>query len=134
MKRMSCLLAIAAPLLLMLPAVAQAVPLQAGAYSWGSRYIQIARKGDRWCFQGFSARATSIASLSPDAKRPGLYRLHGPVEALVRQDNAKQLSYGSPNNLMPYASDREFGSEITPEMQKCLNAKTPYFKQIQSTR
>lgn len=127
-------IAIAAPTWLVLSTSAHAIPLQTGAYSWGSNYIQIARKGDRFCYQGFTARATSISSLAPDPQQPDLYKLAGMKNAVLRQDTPDRISYGSKENLLPYAADPTFGTELTTEMKQCLNAKRPYYKQIRSTR
>ncbi|MBF2026207.1 MAG: hypothetical protein IGS48_05480 [Oscillatoriales cyanobacterium C42_A2020_001] len=131
---MGKLVAISVPWWLVFTEVANALPLQPGSYSWGSKYIQIAKKGDRFCYQGFSARATLIASLSPHPKYPNLHQIAGSKEMVVRQDSPDQLSYGSVNHLLPYPRDRQFGSELTAEMKQCLNAQKPYYKQKTSTR
>lgn len=128
------LLIMATPLWLASAVTAKALPLQPGLYSMGSKYIQIARNGDRWCFQGFSARATSISSLSPDPKNPSLYRLHGTADAVVRQERPDQLAYGSTENLLPYSVNRQIGSDLSTEMKQCLNTSRPYHKMIRSTR
>jgi len=127
-------LAIATALGVTVPVAANALPLQPGVYSSGSKYIQIASQGDRWCFQGFTARATSIASLIPDPKQPNLYRLHKIKDAVIRQEQPQVLAYGSESNFLPYTRTRETSEELTAEMQQCLKTKTPYFKRIQSTR
>lgn len=127
-------ISIAVPFWLAFSPLAQAMPLQPGAYSWGSKYIQIAQKGDRWCYQGFVARATSIASITPDPEHSGLYQLTGMKNAVLRQDKLDQISYGSQENLLPYKADPEFGTELTAEMQQCLNSEKPYYKLIQATR
>lgn len=128
------MVAIAVPYWLVGLARAEAMPLQPGAYSSGSRYIQLARRGDRWCFQGFSARATSISSLSPDPQMPAAYRLAGTQNSVVRQDRVGQVSYGSADNLLPYQANLQFGNDLSAAMNQCLNSQKPYYKQIQSTR
>ncbi len=127
-------IAIAFPLCCTWAAVAHALPLQPGAYSWASNYIQIAKRGDRWCYQGFTVRATVISSMSPDPKQRHLYHIDGMKGVVLRQDRPDQISYGDIKNLLPYAANREFGTTLTAEMTQCLNAKQSYYKQIKSTR
>ncbi len=134
LRQSGMMMAIAVPFGLVGFARAEAMPLQPGAYSAGSRYIQIARRGDRWCFQGFSVRATSISSLTPDPRTPSLYRLAGTKDSVVRQDRVDQLAYGSAANLLPYPANPQFGNDLSAEMKQCLNTQKPYYKQIQSTR
>ncbi len=114
--------------------LAIAMPLKPGAYSWASNYIQIAQKGSRLCYQGFSARGTLVSSLAPDSKKSGFYRLHGAKDLFIRQDSPTQISYGSLDNLLPYTVNGEFGTQLTPEMQQCLNSSKPFSKQQMSTR
>lgn len=126
--------AISLPTWLFWSAAAIAMPLKPGAYSWASNYIQVAKKGSRFCYQGFSARGTFVSSLSPAPKKPGFYQLDGSKNLFLRQDNPTQISYGSLDNLLPYKVDRAFGTQLTPEMQQCLNSSKPYSKQQTPTR
>lgn len=131
---MGRLMAISIPCWLASTGIANALPLQPGSYSWGSRYIQIAKQGDRFCYQGFSARATLIASLSPHPQYAELYQLAGSKNMVVRQDSPDQLSYGSVDNLLAYPRDRQFNSELSADMKQCLNSQKPYYKQKKSAR
>ena len=130
MKQILAIAACTLPLCFSFPSSAQAMPLQPGSYSWASKYIQIAKKGDRWCYQGSTARASLIASLSADPKSPDLYRLHN-SDLVIRQDRPDQISFGSKDNLLPYNRDRETGTETEVNfwMRQCLNSKAPYYKQ-----
>ncbi len=112
---------------------AQATPLKPGLYRWGSNYIQLAQRGDRWCFQGFTARATTIASLSRNGKAPHRYQVHG-MGAIVQQERPDQLAYGTADNLLPYAAEASADTTLTPKMVACLNSRRPYFQRIHSTR
>lgn len=132
--KLAVMVAIALPGWLLLSELAIARPLKPGAYSWASNYIQIAKKGSRLCYQGFSTRGTLISSLSPGPKQSGLYRLDSSKDLFIRQDNLTQISYGSLDNLLPYKADRELGTQLTPGMQQCLNSSKPYSKQQTSTR
>jgi len=130
MKRFSSLLVIAAPLLLTPIATAQSLPLKAGTYNWASYFIQLENKGDRWCFMGSNVRTTYIASLTPDAKRPGFYSVYGRQDALIRQEKPDVISYGG----MAYSLNRQVSNSVIPEMKQCLNAQAPYSKQVEMRR
>lgn len=132
--KLAVISAIVFPSWLLLSELAIAMPLKPGAYSWASNSIQIAKKGSRLCYQGFSARGILISSLSPVPKQAGLYRLDSSKDLFIRQDSPTQISYGSLDNLLPYKADREFGTQPTPGMQQCLNSSKPYSKQQTSTR
>jgi hypothetical protein len=125
---------IALPVWFFLSEGAIATPLKPGAYSWASKYIQIANKGNRFCYQGFSANGTFISSLSPDAKKPGVYRLDGAQNLYIRQDSPTKISFGSLDNLLPYNTNPEFGTKLSAEMQQCLNSSKPYSKQQSAGR
>lgn len=132
--KVAAVMAIAVPSWLFLSERAIAIPLKPGAYSWASNYIQIAQKASRLCYQGFSARGTFVSSLSPVPKKAGFYRLDGSKDLFIRQDNPTQISYGSLANLLPYTINREFGTQLTPDMQQCLNSSKPFSKQQISDR
>ncbi len=132
--KLSVVAAIALPSWLFLSELAIAMPLKPGGYNWASNYIQIAKKGSRFCYQGFSARGTLISSLSPDSKKSGLYRLDVSKDLLIRQDSSTQISYGAIDNMLPYQVDPKFGTQLSSEMQQCLNSSKPYSKQQTAKR
>jgi hypothetical protein len=107
-------------------------PLQAGGYRIGSKYIQIAKQGDRLCYRGMSNNGVTIASLIPS--RNGFYQINGWSDGFVKQVDAEHLSLGDINNMTPYPIDRESSSEITPNLQACLDSTEPFFKQSERGR
>lgn len=110
-------------------AIAHGLPLQVGAYRSGANnYIQIAQKGDRLCYQGFSSRGTSVGSISPDPKLQGFYRISGFDDGVLYQPELETLLFGSPHQLSKYTADYQFSREISPTLQQCLNAKEPFSK------
>jgi hypothetical protein len=113
---------------------AAALPLQVGIYRDGSRYIQIAQKGRRLCYRGFSINGVTTASITPDAKNPGFYLIHGFKDVVLSQQELNTLLFGELNNLLPYEADPEFPHDISPDLQRCLNSKKPFFKQVIETR
>lgn len=113
---------------------ATAMPLKPGLYRWASKYIQIAQKGDRLCYQGSTARASLTASLQRDSQNPEIYRLHGAKDLVVKQNQADQILYGSRDNLLPYTAEAEPNLELNPAMQQCLKSTKPYYKQQEFRR
>jgi hypothetical protein len=107
-------------------------PLQAGVYRIGSKYIQIAKQGDRLCYRGMSNNGVTIASLIPS--RNGFYQINGWSDGFVKQVDTEHLSLGNINNMTPYPIDRESSSEITPNLQACLDSTEPFFKQSERGR
>jgi hypothetical protein len=132
--KFAVVITIALPAWVLLSAGAIAMPLQPGAYSSASRYIQIAKKGTRYCYQGFSARGTFVSSLSPDPKKAGHYRLDGSQDLFIRQDSPTQISFGSLSNPLTYKTNSEFGNQLSDDMQQCLNSSKPYSRQQTSGR
>ncbi len=113
---------------------AKAMPPQPGFYSWASKYIQIAKKGDRLCYQGFSSSATMVASVQQDAENPSLYRLHTLKDAALKQDKPDEILYGAEDNLLPYAATKKAPQKLSAEMQRCLNSKKPFIHRKDLTR
>jgi hypothetical protein len=113
---------------------AAALPLQAGVYRVGSRYIQIAQKGRRMCFRGFSTNGVTTASIAPDTKNPGFYRINGYKDTVVRQQDPNILLIGELNNLSPYEADNEFPRDLTDDLKRCLNSQKPFFERASGGR
>lgn len=116
--------------------LAQEPVLTPGTYNIGSRYIQIAQQGARFCYQGFSfpsgryaiAVGETTGSLSYEAEKwfaDGWQRygrritLQQSGESLiVIQDNTERSEYAF------MQSDEEY----SPAMLKCLNSKKTFFE------
>jgi len=138
--------------------------LEEGIY-WGggSRYIGIFKQanpnlepnlqpsltneGDRYCYSGFSANGTIVASLNLKIPRyqTGIdyevYTLHGVNNLAIQQYAAKrdQITFGKlvgrfVRGGLVYKRDGDVSTARSPELQECLNSNKPYFKQISSGR
>lgn len=115
-----------------LPAVA--LPLQVGVYRVGSRYIQIAQKGNRLCFRGFSARGATTASITPDSEHPDFYLINGLNDTVLHQKDLKTLFFGEMNNLELYEVNYSFPGDITDDLQRCLQSQKPFFERVSGGR
>lgn len=110
-----------------LPAFASPLPLQQGNYyGGGSRYIQIAAKGERLCFHGYGGRGATVASITPDPSHEGFYRISGWIDTVLYQQDLKTLLFGSTNNLLPYEADYDLSRDISDSLQKCLESDAPF--------
>lgn len=110
-----------------LPAFASPLPLQKGIYyGGGSRYIQIAAKGARLCFHGYSGRGATVASIIPDPSLEGFYRINGWTDTVLYQQDLKILLFGSTNNLLPYKADDNLSQDISDSLQQCLESNAPF--------
>jgi hypothetical protein len=104
-----------------------------GGYFAGSRFITVARKGNRYCYEGVSiphkryavAVGETIGSLSP--YRDGLI-----IDGLKRRGLRLVLSQGENSLLVKSGNDEpqiyklaeDFNlNEISKDLKKCLNAK-----------
>jgi hypothetical protein len=147
-------------------AVNSAQALEEGIY-WGggSRYISIFKQAnpkpnltpnpqpslttesDRYCYSGFSANGTIIASLNLKIPRyqTGLdyevYTLQGVNNLAIQQYAFKrdQITFGKlvgrfVREGSVYKRDGDVSTERSPELQKCLTSTKPYFKQISAGR
>lgn len=116
-----------------LPALATPLPLQVGTYyGGGSRYIQIAAKGERLCFHGFGTRGATVASITPDPSLEGFYRIHGRIDAALYQQDLKILLFGGTNNLLPYEADYNLSRDIGDSLQNCLESDAPFEESFDS--
>lgn len=133
--------------------------IEEGLY-WGggSRYIRIAKQAsptgdaDRICYHGFSPNGSTIVSLKLEIPRyqTGIdYEVYS-LQALKKSnlDNFAILQDGfSPNKItfgklvgrfvregLVYEHDGKASTDVTPELQECLNSTLPYFKQISAGR
>jgi hypothetical protein len=104
-----------------------------GVYYAGSRYITVARKGNRFCYEGVSiphrryavAVGETIGSLSPHKngliidglKRRGkpLFLSQSGSSLLVTLGQEEPQEYKFSNNLNP--------NEMTKELKQCLNSQ-----------
>ncbi|MFM2432292.1 MAG: hypothetical protein RLZZ511_3506 [Cyanobacteriota bacterium] len=109
------------------------LPLQVGTYyGGGSKYIQIAKQGDRFCYQGSSSRGMTIANLIPS--RNGTYAINTWKDSFVKQQDADRLLFGSAENMLAYPMDQETSGELSQPMQDCLNSTEPFFQQYDGMR
>ncbi len=110
-------------------ATASGLPLQVGMYRMGSsNYIQIAVKGERLCYNGFSSRGSAVGSIAPDSKFQGVYRINGLDNLALYQQDIKTLLYGEVNQMTAYTSDYETPRTISTTLQQCLDSNSPFFK------
>ncbi len=110
-------------------ATASGLPLQVGMYRMGSsNYIQVAVKGDRLCYNGFSSRGSAVGSIEPDSKLQGVYRINGLDNLVLYQQDIKTLLYGEVNQMNAYSSDYETPRTIGTTLQQCLDSNSPFFK------
>jgi hypothetical protein len=107
--------------------------LQPGVYRVASRYIQIAKQGDRLCYQG-TGRGRTIASVSPHPTIRGLYRIDGWEDAILQQERSDTLAFGSEKSRQPYPIDATITPEIDADLQACLDATTVYHQQFPAGR
>ena len=110
-------------------ATASGLPLQVGMYRMGSsNYIQVAVKGERLCYNGFSSRGSAVGSIAPDSKLQGVYRINGLDNLVLYQQDIKTLLFGEVNQLDAYSSDYETARTIGTTLQQCLDSNSPFFK------
>ncbi len=101
--------------------------LQQGVY-WGggSRYVEIARQGDRWCYQGWSPNGRMVASIHPQGED---HQIHGfPVP--LKQTDGNTIGLGD----SIYQSLPHMAVERTPELERCLAISGAYKHQIDPER
>lgn len=111
---------------------AQAIPLQVGTYSIGaSSHLEIAAKGERFCYAGSSKNGATIASLHPDSKNPGFYLVHNFSGLGISQQDVDTILWGPANQMIPVSRDRKMysGTGFSNDLQKCLNSNKPFYKQ-----
>ncbi|MGA7937890.1 MAG: hypothetical protein WCA35_30350 [Kovacikia sp.] len=102
-----------------------------GIYSTGaSSYVRVIRMGQRFCLASSSKNETTVASVRPDRKRPGLYQVNGlPGITIYQQDN-NTILWGPPNHMVKGIRDRQkeqANLPIAKDMQRCLNSNQPFF-------
>jgi hypothetical protein len=107
----------------------RSLSLQPGVYRVASRYIQIAKQGDRLCYQG-TGRGRTIASVSPHPTLVGLYRIDGWDDTILQQERSDTLSFGSEKLRHPYPIDATITPEISADLQACLDSTTVYHQQF----
>ena len=110
-------------------ATATGLPLQVGMYRMGSsNYIQIAVKGDRLCYNGFSSRGSAVGSIAPDSKLQDVYRINGLDNLALYQQDIKTLLYGEVHAMNAY--EAEYGTDRTvgTTLQQCLDSNSAFFK------
>ncbi len=78
----------------------QAARLYPGVYSINSsNYIQIVRKGQRFCMADVSRNEKTFASLRPDRKHPSLYQVNGLLGKAVYQQDGNTIFWGPVNQM-----------------------------------
>lgn len=99
-------------------------------YGGGSRYISLARKGERICYSGSSVNAgvvrSTVASVHAVAGESGVYEIHNFQGARLEQKDTETLLFGEVRK--PYERDGD-GSAPSGNMLSCLNASDPFFEQ-----
>jgi hypothetical protein len=115
-------------------------PIQEGTYFLGSRSISIARRENRFCYLGISRNDTTVASMTPDPRRPGAYKINQfDSNIVVQQRNRKTLIFGDPQSQIEYTLDPktnvyEFLEDSVVELKRCLSSSKPFFKKLPSRR
>lgn len=110
-------------------AIASGLPLQVGSYRLGANnYIQIAQKGDRLCYQGFSNRGSSVGSITPDPTLQDFSRISGFNDAVLYQPDLETLLFGPIHQLAKYTADYNVSRNISPTLQQCLDANGSFSK------
>ncbi|MFB8789855.1 MAG: hypothetical protein U7123_13620 [Potamolinea sp.] len=110
---------------------AQAIPLQVGTYSLdASSHIEIAAKGERFCYAGSFKNGATIASLHLYSKIPGYYLVNNSALGISQQD-VDTILWGPGGQMIPVKRDREMrsGTGFSNDLQKCLNSNKPFYKQ-----
>jgi hypothetical protein len=113
----------------------QASRLYPGIYSTGSSsYIQIVRRGQRFCFGTTSKKETTFASLRPDRKHPGFYQISGLTDIAIYQQDSNTILWGSTNQMIKGSRDRQkeqANLPISENLQRCLSSSKPFFKKVE---
>ncbi len=93
----------------------------------GSRYVEIARQGDRWCYQGWSPNGRMVASIHPQGEDH--YQIYGfPVPLKPIDRDTIELGDSI------YQSLPHMAVEGTPELERCLSSSGAYRHQIAPER
>jgi hypothetical protein len=117
---------------------ALALPLQVGNYRIGSKYIQIASKGDRVCYQGKSATRAVTASVAPHSL-PDFSVVNFKTDStqetlLLHQPAIGHLLYGTVHMLTDWEADYQMDRSLNDAMKRCLNTESPFFEESKSSR
>jgi hypothetical protein len=119
-------------------APAMALPLQVGNYRIGSKYIQIASKGDRVCYQGKTATRAVTASVAPHSLSDFYvvnFKTDGTQETLVlHQPAIGHLLFGTVHTLNDWEADYQMDRSLNDAMKNCLNTQSPFFDETKSLR
>jgi hypothetical protein len=138
LPKLSLLSAVAATFSLLAATPAMALPLQDGNYRIGSKYIQIASKGERICYQGKTATRAVTASVNPHSL-PDFsvvnFKTDGTQETLVlHQPAIGHLLYGSVHRLTDWEADYQIDRSQDDAMKRCLTSQVPFFEESKSSR
>ena len=95
-------------------------PLQPGIYNAGRGYIEIARKGSRFCYRGSSPNGVTVASISPTANGYNIYRFN----ATLKQVDSRKLEFGGRTYTLIETTVNSTGA-----LADCLNSKSTFFQQ-----
>lgn len=113
------------------PTAATAFPVQAGFYQNRDRIFQIAARGDRVCYQGFSGNRLITASVSRDRDHDGFYTAHDTREYFYQQDLETMLA-GSLHDLRVYRRTDEFPPRLDPILQDCLADDDDFYEELET--
>jgi len=137
MKRVLFSLSTAISLVLALPV--SALPLQEGVYRIGSKYIHLGSKGDRVCYEGFSARGSMTASVAPHPTLPDFFVVNLPLQAeqepsVLHQPSIGHLLYGTVHRLTDWEADYQIPYNQSDRLKRCLESTQPFREVVQSRR
>jgi hypothetical protein len=138
LPKLSLLSAVTATFSLLATHPALALPLQDGNYRIGSKYIQIASKGDRVCYAGKTATRGTTASVAPHSL-PDFsvvnFKTEGTQETLVlHQPTMGHLLYGTVHMLRDWEADNSISLPVDDVMKRCLSSQAPFFEEFKSSR
>lgn len=116
-----------------------ALPLQEGMYRIGSKYIQIAAKGDRVCYEGMSARGGLTSSVAPHPTLPDFFLVNfltqeGKEPLVLHQPSVGQLLYGTVHQLSNWDADYQIPRDKSDRMKRCLESTKPFREDVKSSR
>ncbi len=95
-------------------------PLRPGIYNAGSGYIEIARKGNRFCYRGSSSNGVTVASISPTANGYNVDKF----DITLQQIDSRTLAFGGRDYTLV-----ETPANATGVLANCLNSKGTFFQQ-----
>ncbi|MBW4590135.1 hypothetical protein G7B40_039795 [Aetokthonos hydrillicola Thurmond2011] len=131
---------------LMSSVFASPIPLRPGLYfrnkSIPYKYIEIAKKGNKYCYHGVSTHGVSYASLIPVPNHPNIYKLakesnNESDNLYVAQTDKENIDFGTMKEVINHASNstskHSFGANSLEDdirkdsyIQQCFNSQKPF--------